>query len=612
MKATVANPVMPGRRLFLLVAAGLILLLLISTAWRAWSAYAAYRAVTADIAAIQSAAGDGLGSLSVDAIAGIEPKIDDLRRDLQRLDGATAIPLGGEALVGHLPWIGPRYAAGRAVIRMAELLAGAGKSATGIGREVAAAFQSTGTSSPSPPAAATWLDVLGRHEADLERIGKQIDEANALRAGIDERLLPAKVRERLESLDRVLKRFDLGTLLGADFPAFRAALGGDHPVRYLVLFQNPAELRLNGGFNGTIALITIERGQLQSYEFSDVYDLAPAYIDQRKDAIPPPWPVEQYFGHRELPIQDATWWTDFSRGGAEMLAMYGQTNWPPIDGVIAVQPVIVSDLLQATGPVTADVDGEPRSITPENVADEIERERRLQREGLSPEDTHKEVLALIGKEIIERLKTSGRGTLLEAIKPLGAAAERRDLQVYAADPAVQAMFDQLGWTGRLDPGTSIPVLAVAFSDTTATKASQRVQPDLRLTLEPPVNGRRNGTLQIALKHTGTDSEDPFYAGYMRWWTEVVLPPGSSRVSSDPAPAPDPEAPNGGSYTVDLFPQQTGRISVAFSMPDARSLLVRRQPGLTTADLTVTSSGCQSPTTATLTNDVVIDLGSLCR
>ena len=46
------------------------------------------------------------------------------------------------------------------------------------------------------------------------------------------------------------------------FPLARATLGGDSPVRYLVLFQNPAELRPSGGFPGTMGIVEFERGQL--------------------------------------------------------------------------------------------------------------------------------------------------------------------------------------------------------------------------------------------------------------------------------------------------------------------------------------------------------------
>jgi hypothetical protein len=119
-------------------------------------------------------------------------------------------------------------------------------------------------------------------------------------------------------------------------------------------------------------------------------------------------------------------------------------------------------------------------------------------------------------------------------------------------------------------------------------------------------------LHADLEHTGTNSEDSFYAGYLRWLAEVVLPAGSSRVSSDPAPAPDPAAPNGGSYQLELYPQQTKHLTIAFTMPGTKRLLICWQPGLTPAELTVTSPGCQTPFTATLTNDITLDLGSLCR
>ena len=87
-------------------------------------------------------------------------------------------------------------------------------------------------------------------------------------------------------------------------------------------------------------------------------------------------------------------------------------------------------------------------------------------------------------------------------------------------------------------------------------------------------------------------------------------PGEQR-SCPGAPAPDPAAPNGGRYQLELYPQQTKHLTIAFTMPDTKRLLIRRQPELTPADLTVTSPGCQTPFTATLTSDITLDLGSLC-
>ena len=50
--------------------------------------------------------------------------------------------------------------------------------------------------------------------------------------------------------------------LALDLAALFNALGGPAPSRYLLVFQNPAELRPTGGFPGTMALVTLNQGEL--------------------------------------------------------------------------------------------------------------------------------------------------------------------------------------------------------------------------------------------------------------------------------------------------------------------------------------------------------------
>jgi hypothetical protein len=74
---------------------------------------------------------------------------------------------------------------------------------------------------------------------------------------------------------------------------------------------------------------------------------------------------------------------------------------------------------------------------------------------------------------------------------------------------------------------------------------------------------------------------------------------------------DPDAPNGGSYLAELFPDITGRVNVRFSTPDTPSLLIRRQPGVRPGDVTVSQVGCESEYAAELDRDLVVDLDTLC-
>ena len=56
-------------------------------------------------------------------------------------------------------------------------------------------------------------------------------------------------------------------------PLIPNLLGWGGERRYLVLAQDPAELRPNGGYTGTYGIVTFKNGELASHDFTDVYAL---------------------------------------------------------------------------------------------------------------------------------------------------------------------------------------------------------------------------------------------------------------------------------------------------------------------------------------------------
>ena len=168
--------------------------------------------------------------------------------------------------------------------------------------------------------------------------------------------------------------------------------------------------------------------------------------------------------------------------------MYQATGWPPIDGVVAVQPSVISSFVRIAGNVTITVDGEERLITSENVYDEIERLRMLHREGVGPDGRHKEVLELIGVELIERFQAADRGMLVQAARELRGAADIRDVQIYMDDVSVQNWLDERHWSGKVAVDESQPTLVIALANVVTNKASMRLVPRVQITLGQESNG----------------------------------------------------------------------------------------------------------------------------
>ncbi len=579
---------------------------------RARAIESTYHQVSADVQGLQSLTSANFSSFTPADADRVHGQFVQLQVDVNSLDVETHVPARLEPLVLKIPYVGPRYTAGKQVIQVAQLLANSGVQASAIGQQALTAYKTTGLASSEAPSGQTWLDVIDQQMPQIIQVRDQINEALQLRSQIDESVLPVGARTKLGKLDQLASSHNLNNLIDVQLPALQAAFGADGPARYLVLIQNPSELRPSGGFPGTIALVTFDRGQLRSYEFYDVYDLNEAYTTAPHDAVQQPWPLSKYAPSPELSILDASWWSDFPTSGATIMKMYSTTGWPSIRGVVAIDPAVVGAMLKLTGPMTIDVDGEMRTITSENVHDEIERQRRLARAGEKTEDVHKQVVAIIGKQLIDQFKGGDRQTVLNMVDAIKQTAQSRDLQIYSSDSTLQAMMEKHGWAGRLVPNPSQPTVAVTFANVAFGKSSELMDPRYTVTLGDVSNGMQSAQLKIDMTHTGSPDDDPFYSGFQRWWIDVTLPDGSTVTRSNIADVTNPDEPNGGSYEVPLMPGASATLTINFEMPVSDSLTIRRQPGVHTAQVSVVDSNCASASNSQpLNQDLVYDLNASC-
>ena len=128
-------------------------------------------------------------------------------------------------------------------------------------------------------------------------------------------------------------------------------LGADGPRDYLVLFQNNAEWRSLGGIPGAMALLHTDDGAMTPRRAGVVGGLSAsttsrccrsATRSRRSTASAPgKW------------IQNVTQVPDFAVSGALAREMWAREHGgQQVDGVIALDPVALSYLLEATGPVT--------------------------------------------------------------------------------------------------------------------------------------------------------------------------------------------------------------------------------------------------------------------
>lgn|GEM_PF-185471 len=127
------------------------------------------------------------------------------------------------------------------------------------------------------------------------------------------------------------------------------ALGSDGPQHYLLIFQNNAESRGTGGNPAAIALLTAENGKITLTQQAGSGD----FHNARDEPIIPLDPqLEALYGTKAGRwIQDSTLSPDFTDTANIVRAYWAESFGTPVDAVASFDPVALSYLLRAIGPV---------------------------------------------------------------------------------------------------------------------------------------------------------------------------------------------------------------------------------------------------------------------
>jgi hypothetical protein len=256
--------------------------------------------------------------------------------------------------------------------------------------------------------------------------------------------LPAGVEGSLGSLrDKVSATNDLVNAFIKIAPSLRSILGETQTRRYLVIFQNNAELRPTGGFIGSFALVDVDRGAIKAVEVpaGGSYDLQGSL----KASVLSPDPLRLVRAKWEF--QDANWFPDFPTSAKKLTWFYNQSSGPSVDGVIALNAPILANLLDAVGPINMPAYGiTATSTTVLQTAQEIVESPTARASG-KPKQFIADLMPLVLQKIM-----SGGGD--QAVRTLGIftkALQEKDIQMSFSDDSEEQAFDELGWTGHIDP-----------------------------------------------------------------------------------------------------------------------------------------------------------------
>jgi hypothetical protein len=152
------------------------------------------------------------------------------------------------------------------------------------------------------------------------------------------KIIPTSLTKQLDNLAQVAS----STI---DF--WPDALGFQGTRNYLILFQNNMELRPGGGFIGSYALLSLNKGKIANFKIYDVYDAD----GQLKGHVEPPYPIRRYLPSIHWYLRDSNFNVDFSKGAVASAVFLNTEMQQTVDGVIGVDLSFVKNLLAVTGSV---------------------------------------------------------------------------------------------------------------------------------------------------------------------------------------------------------------------------------------------------------------------
>lgn len=270
----------------------------------------------------------------------VSQTVDGMRDSARNAHIATSHPIWRASEI--IPFIGDD-------LRAVRLLAGA---ADELISDVAAPLLELDLSSIGPTDGALNVDAVAELGERVEEVAPTAErlQIRLVAEGIETEGLLAPLRgpvdQVLGAIDTVADVMRRVAILSPQLPTM---LGADEPRNYLVLVQNTAEMRTLGGNPGTLLMMTLDQGAMSITNSAGQADVSSG----RPEPIVPLAPSTQalYTDRVGRYIQDTTMTPDFGQTAHIARAFWSDTIGDPGHSVLAIDPVLLSNILRATGPV---------------------------------------------------------------------------------------------------------------------------------------------------------------------------------------------------------------------------------------------------------------------
>ena len=299
----------------------------------------------------------------------------------------------------------------------------------------------------------------------------------------------------------------LPSMLGTDSHA------NDAPRNYLILAQTNAEARPSGGLTGSLGVVTVQGGHLSLQPF-----VSDAEIPKASEPVVELTAEERMLFTDKLgtDIRDVNFTPDFPRTGEIVRAMWAKQYGVQVDGVIAIDPLFLQNMLAVTGGVTMSdgsvLDGETTAQTLLNTV----------YAKMTPEETDK-YFANAAQAAFDHI-TQNSGDPKAYINALSQSVKQGHLLLWSAHESEQDLIAESEISGRLVTEGAKPQVGVYISDETQSKMDWYLHREVTTEFQKvAANGANQYTVHIKLKNLMTAEELAAAPNYVTGGTDETEP-----------------------------------------------------------------------------------------
>ncbi|MDD4606801.1 MAG: DUF4012 domain-containing protein [Patescibacteria group bacterium] len=306
------------------------------------------------------------------------------------------------------------------------------------------------------------------------------------------------------------------------------ALGYPQEKNYLIILQNNNELRPTGGFIGSYGILKLQNAEIKELKIDDVYNLDKLVEGDLNQSSPEP--LCQHAHWCDWYLRDANWWPDFPTSAQNIIHFYqlerqvANLDLQQIDGVIAINPEFVVNLVELIGPIKIN----NIEFSSDNFVQLLQEEVEMTyyEKGI-PQAERKEILNDLYAFIFKQILSLPLEKYLTLVNITQNNINQRNLTFYFTDQNLQNYFEQHNCTGEIK-NLAGDYLMLVDTNLRSLKTDRLIQRQINYQVYPDEDDL---IVQLKIHYTNLGQNEDWQTDDYRNYVRIYLPKDIGLIDS---------------------------------------------------------------------------------